>query len=76
MEALGQGDTVSTGLWEKILAADHSLEVTFALNRLVGLQGALLLSIGRLQDAVELFSLLSHVSYSLLYIQCLHTPVL
>lgn len=59
IEALGQGDTVSTGLWEKILAADHSLEVTFALNRLVGLQGALLLSSGRLQDAVELFSLLS-----------------
>lgn len=58
MEALGQGDTVSTRLWEKILAADYSLEVTSALNRLVGLQGALWLSSGRLHDTVELFSLL------------------
>ncbi|XP_066458784.1 Fanconi anemia group G protein isoform X1 [Eleutherodactylus coqui] len=58
IEVLGQDETLGAGHWEKILAADHSLEMTSALNRLAGLQCALWLSHGQLQDAVDLLSLL------------------
>ncbi|XP_044132192.1 Fanconi anemia group G protein [Bufo gargarizans] len=58
MEALVLGDTIGTGLWVKILAADLSLEMTSALHRLAGLQCALWLSNGQLRDAGELLSLL------------------
>ncbi|XP_056403161.1 Fanconi anemia group G protein [Hyla sarda] len=59
LDALGQGHTVNSDLWEKILAADRSWEVTCALDRLVGLQCALWLSDGGIHDAVGLFSILS-----------------
>ncbi|KAM3937593.1 Fanconi anemia group G protein [Leptodactylus fuscus] len=73
VDALGQEDTVSSRRWEKILAADHSYEMTCALSRLAGLHGALLLSGGRVHEAVDLFSLLtpdlcnsSHTEHDLL----------
>ncbi|KAM4053449.1 Fanconi anemia group G protein isoform 2-T2 [Anomaloglossus baeobatrachus] len=60
LEALGQSDAVGAGLWQKILAADCSLEMTSAVHRLAGLCCALLLSSGQLNDAAELFSALGH----------------
>ncbi|XP_077140902.1 Fanconi anemia group G protein isoform X1 [Ranitomeya variabilis] len=60
VEALGQGDAVGAGLWERILAADGSLEMTSALHRLAGLRCALWMSSGQLHEAAELFSLLAH----------------
>ncbi|XP_071988871.1 Fanconi anemia group G protein isoform X2 [Engystomops pustulosus] len=59
VEVLVPGGTAGTGLWEQVLSGAHSWEMTCALYRLAGLQGALWLSGGRLRDAVDLFSLLS-----------------
>ncbi|XP_069819670.1 Fanconi anemia group G protein [Dendropsophus ebraccatus] len=57
LEALAPGDTAGTGLWERVLAAERSGEVTCAVDRLLGLQCALWLSDGRLPDTVDLFSI-------------------
>ncbi|XP_073536461.1 Fanconi anemia group G protein [Phyllobates terribilis] len=60
VEALGPGAAVGAGLWEMLLAADRSLEMTSAVHRLAGLSCALWMSSGQLHEAAELFSLLAH----------------